>query len=179
MATKTDIKPGDVLALHTPGNWRTPQWWIRIGAALRDKPNLSNHIAVAHHYDAHGTLWGIEGRPGGVGWVDCTRYLTSKSMITNAAQPKTDAQRKGVCQTMNSLLGTGYDWEAIVMDGAADLGVKVPGWKPEWGKEVPAHVVCSAVAQYGYVRNGLKCPPGDRLCQPADWDYFIINQGWI
>lgn len=37
--------------------------------------NLSNHIAVADHYDKAGTLWCAEGRPGDVGWRDARTYL--------------------------------------------------------------------------------------------------------
>lgn len=175
----TAVAPGDVLALRTPGNWKTSQWWIRFGAALRNKPNLSNHICVAHHYDANHTLWGIEGRPGGVGWVDCSQYLKSAGLLTNADQPKTDAQRAAVAKTMETMLHTGYDWEAIVVDGAADLGVDVAGWEPDWDNGVPAHVVCSSVAQYAYVKAGLKVPAGGRYCQPADWDEFILGKGWL
>jgi hypothetical protein len=171
----TGLLPGDVLAVRSPGR---PAWWIRIGAALRDQPNLSNHIAVAHHLDASGTLWGIEGRPGGVGWVDCSLYLTSPYTLTNAGQPKTSAQRESVCATMQALLGTAYDWEAIVADGMADLGMKVPGWDPSWHGTVPAHVVCSSSAAYAYAKAGLACPAGDRLCQPADWDAFILARAW-
>ena len=174
-------RPGDVLAVNTGSSWGA--WWIRLGAALRDQPNLSNHIAVVHHTDAHGTTWGIEGRPGGVGWVDCAAYLRSRNLLANTAQPKTDAQRAAVCATMEKLLGTAYDWEAIVNDGAADLGIRLPDWSPDWapgnGWTVPGHVVCSSAAQYAYLKNGLACPPGDRGCQPSDWDGFILNQGWL
>jgi len=47
---------------------------IRVGAALRDEPNLINHVVIVDHQDRQGTWWGIEGRPGGVGWVDLQRY---------------------------------------------------------------------------------------------------------
>lgn len=171
----TSVQPGDVLAVRTAGR---PAWWIRIGAALRNQPNLSNHIAVADHVDTHGTLWGIEGRPGGVGWVDCGLYLKSPYTLTNADQPKTAAQRRLIRGAMASLLGTAYDWEAIIADGAADLGLKVPGWDPNWHGTVPAHVVCSSSAAYAYAHAGLPCPAGDRLVQPSDWDTFIITRAW-
>ena len=167
--------PGDVWAVRTSGR---PAWWIRIGAALRDEPNLSNHVLVPHHQDAAGTWWAIEGRPGGVGWVDCSLYLESPWLITNAAQPKTSIERRSVCATMEALLGTAYDWSAIVADGMADLGFRVPGWDPSWHGTVPAHVVCSSSAAYAYAKAGLPCPKGDRLVQPADWDSFIINRAW-
>ena len=175
MTAVTAVLPGDVMAVRTGGR---PAWWIRLGAALHGEPNLSNHIAVADHVDGKGTLWGIEGRPGGVGWVDCSLYLRSPWTVTNAHQPMTDAQRQSVCATMKGLLGTAYDWEAIIADGMADLGMKVPGWDPSWHGTVPAHVVCSSSAAYAYARAGLACPRGDRLVQPGDWDEFIISQAW-
>lgn len=171
------VLPGDVLAVSTGNGWGS--WWIRMGAALHGQPNLSNHIAVVHHTDAEGTVWGIEGRPGGVGWADCGGYLRSVNLLANAAQPKTAAQRASVCATMQALLGTAYDWAAVVSDGAADLGIRLPGWSPDWTGTVPGHVVCSSAAQYAYLKNGLACPPGDRGCQPSDWDSFIINEGWL
>lgn len=169
---------GDVLAVNT-GNGPM-SWWIRLGAALRNQPNLSNHVAVVHHIDSNGTVWGIEGRPGGVGWVDCTVYLRSRNLLTNAAQPKTSAQRSAVRGVMGALLGTPYDWDAIVNDAATDLHIELPGWEPDWRTgTVPGHVVCSSAAQYAYLKCALACPPGDRGCQPSDWDVFIINQGWV
>lgn len=172
----TDIKPGDVLAIRTSGD---AAWWIRFGAAIRNQPNLSNHIAVVHHTDDKGTVWAIEGRPGGVGWVDCGKYLKSPALLTNAEQPKTDQQRVTVCKTMEALLGTPYDWQAIIVDGAEDLGVKVAGWSPDWKTgEVPGHVVCSSAADYAYFKAGLACPIHGREVQPSDWDTFILGKGW-
>lgn len=60
---------GDVVCTRNPGTG----WSARIrrfGAALRDQPNTVDHTVVVHRRDAAGTLWGIEGRPGGVGEVD-------------------------------------------------------------------------------------------------------------
>jgi len=54
------LRPGTVLVTRSGGFAGT---MIRFGAALRGKPNLQNHVAVAHHTDVHGTLWCIEGRP--------------------------------------------------------------------------------------------------------------------
>lgn len=177
-AGPSGVRPGDVTAVRTLGS--VPAWWIRLGGALQDKPNLSNHIAVPDHFDAHGTLWAIEGRPGGVGWADCSAYLKSPWALTNAAQPKTDEQRVIVCRVMKALLGTAYDWEAIVADGAADLGIHIPKdlWKPDWTGAVPGHVVCSSSAAYAYTVAGLACPAGARGAQPADWDEFILTRAW-
>jgi hypothetical protein len=171
------IKPGDVLAIRT-GGWEA--WWIRFGSGIQGKPNLSNHIAVTHHVDANGVMWAIEGRPGGVGWVDATQYLKSPGLLTNVDQPKTDLQRATVCDTMKALLGTPYDWQAIVVDGSEDVGIKVPDWSPDWKTgEVPGHVVCSSAADYAYFKAGLACPVHGREVQPSDWDAFILGKGWV
>jgi hypothetical protein len=173
--TVTPPQPGDVLAVRS-GGWTGRL--IRFGAALRDQPNLDSHIAVVHHRDAGGVLWVVEGRPGGVGWRDATAYLSSRWTLTNAAQPKTAKQRAAVCGTMTALITTGYDWAAITADAATDLGMHLPGWGPFWHGTVPGHVVCSSLAAYGYAKAGLACPPGERGCQPADWDTWILQRGW-
>ena len=67
-------EPGDVLALRTPGR---AGWWIRLGAALAGKPDLSNHVAVFHHRDPHGTGWCI-GR--------CRRTRAGGARIRSAAE---------------------------------------------------------------------------------------------
>jgi hypothetical protein len=169
------VQPGDVLAVRTPDFFGTA---VRFVAALAGKPNLSNHIAVAHHYDKHGTFWVIEGRPSGVGWRTANDYLASRWTITNANQPKTDVQRAGVCKAMEALIGTEYDWEAIAADAADDLFLK-DLWRPNWHGTVPGHIVCSAAATYAYDKNSLKRPPGNaRTDQPCDWDTFILTQAW-
>lgn len=172
----TNIKPGDVLAIRSSS---FTSWWIRFGSAISNKPNLSNHIAVAHHVDNKGTLWGIEGKPGGVGWVDCKRYVNSTGLLTNVEQPKSDAQRAVVCKAMEALLGTPYDWKAIIIDGANDVGIKVRGWEPDWKTGiVPGQVVCSSSADYAYFIAELPHPKGGREVQPSDWDEFIIDKAW-
>jgi hypothetical protein len=171
---KLGVKPGDVLAVQTSG---LAAYAIRTVAALRGKPDLSNHIAVVHHTDKQGTVWCIEGRPGGVGWRDARDYLDSRWTMTNNAQPKTAQQRSDVCEAMEAMLGTPYDWAAIVADGAADLHLDA-AWLPVNGT-VPGHVVCSSVACYAYDKAGLPRPPGAaRTDQPADWDMWIITRGW-
>jgi hypothetical protein len=175
MTATPAVAPGDVLAIHT-GGWQG--WWIRFGSAIRDQPNLSSHIAVAHHVDAKGTLWCVEGRPGGAGWRDATAYLKSPLLLTNSAQPKTAVQRAQVAKLMEALIGTTYDWEAIAADAATDLGWQLPGWDPTWHGTVPAHVVCSSLAAYAYEKADLARPAGQRGCQPSDWDSFIIRRGW-
>jgi len=81
----TAVQPGDVLAVRGGG---LAGKLIRLGAAFRGQPNLDAHIAVVHHTDEHGTVWALEGRPGGVGWRDAKAYLASPWTVTNAGQPK-------------------------------------------------------------------------------------------
>jgi hypothetical protein len=174
MTGRLAVLPGDVLAVRTPGNWVGAV--IRDFAAIAGKPNLSNHIAIAHHYDVHHTLWVIEGRPGGVGWRVAWDYLRDPHTLTNAAQPKTPAQRAGICRGAQAMVGTDYDWEAIAADAAQDLHFN---WAPTWHGTVAGHVVCSSLACYLYDKNGLARPPGNaRTDQPADWDEWILTRGW-
>jgi hypothetical protein len=167
------VKAGDVLAIHTDGAGAE---LIRIGASLIDEACAANHIAVLDHQDAKGTWWCIEGRPGGVGWQDATGYLGSVYTVTNRNQPKTDAQRAQVCATMKSLLGVGYDWDAIFDDGLRDLHIPDP-WSETWRGEVAGHVVCSSAAVIGYARAVLGYPKNvaQPLVQPADWIKFITD----
>ena len=169
-------EPGDVLAVRSTG-WAGRL--IRLSAALRDQPNLSNHIAVVHHRDTRGTLWALEGRPGGVGWRDTRDYLASRWTLTNTAQPKTGAQRDTVCVTMETMIGTAYDFEAIAADAGHAFGLDT-AWLPDFKTgQVPGHVVCSSLAAYAYSKSGLAHPPGnDRTIEPADWDTWITTQAW-
>jgi len=164
--------PGDVLAVRGGG---IPAAAIRAVAAIRDKPNISNHIAIVSHRDDSGTLWVIEGRPGGVGWRDARDYLASPWTLTNAAQPKAPEQRALVTRTAKAMLGTPYDWAAIAGDGLNDLHL----WDPVGGV-VRGHVVCSALAALAYDKAGLARPAGDeRMVQPADWDEWMLTSGWL
>jgi hypothetical protein len=170
------LLPGTVLVVRSAG---FAGWWIRFGAALRGHPNLQNHVAVVHHADEHGTLWCIEGRPGGVGWRDATAYLASRWTITNEDQPLTPVQRDGICTVMEALLGTPYDWKTIVADGAASLGWRLPGWDSRWSDgQVAGHVVCSSAAAYAYQAAQAPHPDGDRGCLPAGWTQWIVTRGW-
>lgn len=172
--TVTAVQPGDILAVRSGG---LAGLAIRLGAAIRDQVNLSNHIAVVHHTDAHGTVWALEGRPGGVGWRDARAYLASPWTVTNVGQPKTAGQRKTVCDTMLAMIGTAYDWTAIVADAAGAFGLGEI-WHPAWDGTVPAHVVCSSLAAWGYSKAGLTCPPGGREATPADWVGLIMANRW-
>jgi hypothetical protein len=160
-------------------------WWIRFGAGLRGLPNLDAHIAVAHHTDKAGTLWCVEGRPGGVGWRDARDYLSSGWTVTNAGQPKTQGQRDAVCKLMAQMIGTPYDWDAIMKDAADDLHLDLL-WNPGADNPIPAHVVCSSLAAWGYWKAGLPQPapvpfpgvPRWSAVQPGDWTAFILDHKW-
>lgn len=166
------VLPGDVLVTRGGGIAGT---MIRLGAALAGKPNLSAHVAVVHHRDDAGTLWVVEGRPGGVGWRDARDYLASPWTLANGAQPKTPGQRDIIARSATAMLGTPYDWAAIVGDGLDDLHL----WDPVGGV-VQGHAVCSAVAACLYDKAGLPRPAGDeRRVQPADWDTWCLTEGWV
>jgi hypothetical protein len=171
------IEPGDLIVTRGNG-WGS--FLIRLGAALRDRPNLINHVAIVHHTDAKGVTWCIEGRPGGVGWRQASDYLKSPYTISNAAQPKTLAQRKDVCAGAVAMLGTPYDWEAIAQDAAGAFGLD-DVWQLKFGKagSVPGHVVCSSLAAYLYASCELQHPAGDREVTPADWLALWIERGWV
>ena len=177
----TPVSRGDILAVRSPGLGGRA---IRFGAALKEmvtgapEPNMVNHVAVAHHFDKAGTLWCLEGRPGGVGWRDARDYLRSPWTVSNVKQPKLAAERDTVCEVMHAMIGTPYDWEAIVADGGAAFGLgKI--WEPTWNGQVPGHVVCSSAAAYAYTKAALPRPEphGDGRCvSPGDWLAFIYGQ---
>jgi len=173
------MQPGDVLAVRTPDLGGR---FIRFGAAVKElvtgsaEPNLDNHIAVVHHTDTHGTTWVLEGKPGGVGWRDATSYLASPWTVINQRQVKSGAQRKAICATMLAMVGTPYDWGAIVADAGEAFGLKGI-WSEKTGTGVPGHVVCSSLAAYAYDLHGVPAPePGDyKHVTPADWVAFITE----
>lgn len=170
--------PGDIILTRNVSIWAR---LIRFGAALRDQPDVWNHVIVVSHTDASGTLWGVEGRPGGAGWVDLRATLANRWTISNIDQPKTDQQRAGVVAVAKGLVGTPYDWAGIVAD-AMDA-INAPAlWRPaKFGDAAPAHVVCSSLAAYAYLRAGLPGPgdKGDpRTVTPANWGEWILRREW-
>ena len=175
------LLPADLVIVSTLG---PAGWVIRFGEMLQGKPDLRNHVAMFHH-TADGVNWYLEGRPGGVGWkafpVAQDSYLGSSWTVTNFEQPKTAAQRQLACSAMRQLLGAPYDWEAIAADTASAL--RLPDQWAAWGdpSKMPGHVVCSSSAAWAYRdRAGLAAPvvEGGRLTEPADWDAFIMAEGW-
>lgn len=176
MIDGTKLKPANVLAISGGASFVDKA--IQIGALLDGEP-AAQHIAVVHHRDAKGVLWGIEGRPGGVGWVDCTRYVDHPLTVSNINQPLTDEVRFGISTIMEAMLGTPYDWQAIIEDGDLELAVAL-GLPDIWHEKVdgklPGHIVCSSLAAYGYARKDQPRPRPDdyRHVSPADWELFII-----
>lgn len=178
-----EIGIGDVLVT------REGPWWvsavIRLGARLSGRPAYCNHAIIVHHTDENGTLWGIEGRPGGVGWRDLSGPLSWKLTNANNHQPKSDDQRYMIAVAAESLLGVGYDWRAIAEHVV--MAMKIFRHLPrllgkEWNQDqVPGHVVCSSFADWAYEQVGLANPGGDEntwLTTPGDWDQFMIDEGW-
>lgn len=176
----TRIKPGDVIC--TRNSKGATARLIRFGAAFLDRPNTVNHVIIAHHIDDHGTFWGIEGRPGGVGWIDLRRATGKNRPYTtaNTEQPKTPAQRLAVVEASEGLLGTAYDWFGVALAAMNSIGVETI-WDHFGADGPPTHVVCSAFADYVYDYVGLDSP-GEKMGRtvtPGDWARFIIERGWL
>lgn len=182
------LNPGDVVAVDT-GN-AIAEDLIRLGELLDGTPAPANHVVIVHHRDRAGTLWGVEGRPGGVGFVDMARYtggVLAKYGNSNSALPRSPLLSDAVCKAAVSLLRTPYDWAGGIAADAA-VALRFPelakmldrwwGWNEPCGSAVrPAHVVCSSLAQWVYSRLGLPCPAlqDGELCTPADW--WAFNAG--
>lgn len=174
--TAERIAQGDVLTVRTSSGW--PERLIDVGTALRGRPSLGNHVVVCSHQDSNGTWWGVEGRPGGVGWADLRRYNNAWT-VTNTGQPKTDTQRAAVAAECVKMLGTPYDWTGIAADAAEILGLRHL-WANSWhGQGAPGHVVCSSLAAYVYSAVGLIGPHGGlRTVTPGDWTQFCLDRAW-
>lgn len=182
-----EVKPGDVLLVRNKGTaagTRLARWAIQLGAWLERRPTTWTHVIVADHVDAAGVRWGLEGRPGGVGWVDMAPYLADPVTLTNRSQVKGEGQRVLITSAMAPLVGkAGYDWAAIGADAAIALASAAhvaPLWRQvdKWGPGVPGHVVCSALADYAYEVAGLESPALDRFATPADWAALIERNHW-
>jgi hypothetical protein len=174
----TDYLPGDVLTVWDPVR-PVPAWLIRVGGWLRGHRSGCDHVVVVHHQDAAGTWWGIEGRPGGVGWVDLAKYPHVTS--SNAGQPKTDGQRAEISAVMEGLLGTPYDWAGIVADAMQALRIQFLWRTKDFGDAAPGHVVCSSVADWATEHVGLASPDGllgTRWTTPPVWEEFNLRADW-
>lgn len=177
------IGVGDVWAVDTGSSLVARV--IRLGERMSGKSDKANHVVIVHHQDAAGTWWGIEGRPGGVGWVDLANYEGTRYLNTNAAEPRTDAQRLAIAGMAVGLLGTGYDWVggitadldvALHMPDLAKLLDDAWGWhSPDKPGQRAGHVVCSSAATWIYTALTLACPKLGELTMPGDW--WTFNHG--
>lgn len=173
-----DVLPGDILLTRDPTVWGR---LIRFGGALLDKPDSWNHVIIVSHTDEMGVLWGIEGRPGGVGWVDLTPWLADRWTIGNTGQPKTGEQRGQIITIAKGLLGTPYDWVGIVKDAMLAMNIGAMWKLREWGDSPPGQVVCSSAVAWVYQKVGLARPEpthDERTTTPADWARFIQLHPW-
>ena len=175
---------GDVWTVRTNG---LAARLIRLGASIRylfsgNNPDadLDNHVVIVIK-QTDGVWWGIEGRPGGVGWADLTRYINDPATVTNFEQPKTAAQRAAIVALVPQILGTPYDWDAIFQAAADDLHLpELFNSDPsKWGTTVPGHVICSALAAWMYDHLGMAAPTECRDTQPSDWTAFDLARSWL
>lgn len=179
---------GDVLAVWTSSSLGSDM--IRVAEALEGKPAVANHVAVITHQDQLGRWMGIEGKPGGVGLVDCTPFLNDPRTETNNAQPKdnTHGQLDALLAGCAKSLGLPYDWVGIAEDALKALQVPDlcaaidPLWRWPSHHLVPGHVVCSSLAamlydlpEVGYAHPDLDA---ERTCTPADWWNWSRMKGW-
>jgi cell wall-associated NlpC family hydrolase len=173
-----DLKPADVLVVRSTDVFGT---LIELGDKLAGLPDYS-HVAVVHHTDPAGTIWCIEGRPGGVGWRTANTYLSSTLTISNTDQPIAPEIRASICTEMRKMLGTPYDWDGIAGDALRDLHLPLL-WSEKWGPRglPPAQVVCSSFAAWLYAHFGLRYPSTSVMAhvEPADWAVFIESRAWL
>lgn len=182
----TDLKHGDVLCIadNTKAGWfvrfRDKLPWMRSGVEL--SPGTFSHVAMVTHIDMQGVLWGLEGKPSRVEFVNLAKYLAMGTTISNRKQPKTDEQRRAVVKCMLELYAVKYDWAAIVSLGAATFGHPLMWMAQEWDElKPPKSVVCSSSLDAAYERSGLANPGGGvntRLTTPDHWGDFILRNGW-
>jgi hypothetical protein len=169
------LRPGDVLVVRTAG---LPARLIRVGEELSGKVGLDNHVALFSHWTGS-VPWGLEGKPGGVGWADLRPYLASHFTVNNCLQPgRDDAGRAEVCAQAGRMLGTAYDWEAIADDTLRAF--HMPDlFASTWHGAVPGHVLCSSYVSFLYARQGWVRPRvPDRDTEPGDWTAFITDHQW-
>jgi hypothetical protein len=173
---RTILQPGDVLAVR---GHSLPDELIRVGEEMSGGVGLDNHVVVMHHWDGD-VPWGLEGRPGGVGWADLRAYLASPYTVNNCGQPgRSPASRVTAAKQAQALLGDRYDWAAIGGDTLAALHVRLWNLKFPHGL-APGEVVCSSYAAWIYAYAGWAHPdPGnERDCEPSDWTAWSMGHHW-
>jgi hypothetical protein len=174
--TSADLLPGDILVV---ADKKWPSFFIKLRALVKGESSLHNHVAVISHRDEAGTLWAVEGRPSGTGWVDADIYLKAKFTKTNAGldMHRTDDERKKVVEIIQGLVGTKYDWSAIVELGMDAIDAGRLWHAKEFGAdEVPAHIICSALAAWAYKSAGWRRPHElMRFTTPGQWYDFIAE----
>ncbi len=182
-STGVTLLPGDVVVTPTKDKGG---WWIRLWAKLQRKPDQFNHIALFTHYDSAGVPRGLEGRPGGFGWVDLNKYLDRPGAITNVGQPgRTDEKRQEALALARQLIAVPYDWRAILGLGAQLFSprlLRLVQAANEWPEgKPPGHVVCSSSLDWIYEEVGWVSPGGiekTRWTAPHDWATLITANGW-
>lgn len=188
---ETTVGRGDVLVMAVTGGFikTLTLWAIKLQAWLTRSPAPQDHVAILTHQDASGNWWCIEGKPSSVGYVLADTYLKHPTLVTNADQPKTDDQREFIVRVAVEMIGTPYDWKAILALGARAVRV-TRLWKKSYADlvmddwdddEVPVHVICSSLADLAYEKAGLPSPggtKGTRFTRPADWTRWITQRGW-
>jgi hypothetical protein len=181
----TTVGVGDVLAVNTGTVFGH---LIELGEEMMGEAHKVDHVIIAHHQDKLGTWWGIEGRPGGVGWRELDRYLDGDHVRfdnSNAWQERTAEQRKHIAGLAQLMLVTRYDWaggiaadtfEAFNLPELAGLVDRWWGWVP--GADRPGHVVCSSLASWVYGKLGLDRPavPAE-VTTPGDWWTYNERHG--
>lgn len=173
------LMPGDVVIVEMGILIVRIMIWIQAVLTGRAKYRKSGHVIVVSHRDNEGRLWGIEGRPGGIGWADMTKR-DGKWGISNVEQPKTDEVRVQLVDSMIALLGSTYDYPAYLSLALDLVGISTH-WTDHKGDSVPSSYICSAVADQIYENNGLANPGGNdrtRFTTPAEWAEFIDKKEW-
>lgn len=180
-------QPGVVIAVVGSG---LAGYLVGVGQAIAGKPSLGTHVVGVTHQDAKGRWMGIEGRPGGVGLVDCTPYLADSRARSNYLQPKPDdhGQLAAFLAGAAKSLGIGYDWAGIAGDiadtVAPDLSADIDHlWRwPTYKGQLPGHVVCSSLfaALYDLPQVGWQHPDlgKERMCLPEAWWNWCDGELW-
>ena len=179
--------PADVLAVWTGAGFTSNM--IRVRAVLRGKPGVANHVIIVTHQDDKARWIGIEGKPGGVGLVDCTPFLADSRTRSNHGQPRADdgGQMTTFLASCAKSLGLRYDWVGIGMDATSVLHLddatkwlnEIYKWPTTKG-ELPGAAVCSslAAAQYANVDWARPQAGEERTCSPGDWWEWNDRQLW-